>query len=139
MGVHGVAPGRQIVPACSAAELGVGRDYCDSRPDQVVPVADMFGITFPYQEYDGRDIRGAAIGQAFLPVGRDLTGQLRNRIDIGREGESQQVRAEPLDYRLRLRGWRLGRLDDFYLSTGLGQPFPREGGIEFVTHLAGRV
>src|SRR5205085_6125401 len=67
----GVAPGGEVVPACSAAGLRVGGDDLHVRADEVAPIANLLRIPLADKEDDGRIIWRAVVGQTRLPIGRN--------------------------------------------------------------------
>jgi hypothetical protein len=83
VGLAGIRPCRQVIPAGTTGCLRVCGDHADSRTHKVGPVVDLLWVPGTDKEHDGRRIRRAVDRQPLLPVLRQQLGLVRYRIDIG--------------------------------------------------------
>src|SRR3546814_5916964 len=71
-----------LVPARAAAGLRVGCNDLHAGFDEVVPILDVLGIALADEEYNGRCVWRAIVGQAALPILWQRFGFVRDGIDV---------------------------------------------------------
>src|SRR6266516_676084 len=124
------SPGGQIIPARAAGGLGIGRDDRDARLDEVVPVPDAFGIALAHQENNGGGVRGAVVGQAFLPVFGKQSGPFRYGVDVVGQRQRDDIGSESVDDGAGLLAGATVRLLDGHAVVGLLFPMLGKSDVE---------
>mmetsp|Transcript_38549 Transcript_38549/g.63491 ORF Transcript_38549/g.63491 Transcript_38549/m.63491 type:complete len:347 (-) Transcript_38549:206-1246(-) len=132
------APGRQVAIAAVAGDLGVGDDDLHAGPGQVAPVLDALGVALAHQEDDGGRVGAGVVRQLFLPVGTEQAA-VGQRVDVIGQGQGDDIGLQAVDDRARLLARAAVRGLDAQRLAGLGLPVLREGLVEILVELAGRV
>ena len=96
------AIGREIVPARAARGLRVRRDHLDVRLDEIAPILHALGVALADNEHDRRGVGRAAVGQARLPIGRQLSCLGGDLVDVRGERQGDDVGVEAVDHGARL-------------------------------------
>src|SRR3546814_8143559 len=90
-----IGPCCKEVPARAAAGLRVGCNDLHAGFDEVVPILDVLGIALADEEYNGRCVWRAIVGQAALPILWQRFGFVRDGIDVvGKRSEERRVGKE---------------------------------------------
>ena len=141
---EGPAPGGEVVPAGAAGGFGVWGDDLDAGLDEVGPVFDGLGVALADEEDDGAGVGGAVLVEAGLPVFGEEFSVGGDGVDVGGEGEGDDVGLAAVDDGAGLAaGAAVGVLDGDGVAGAVfgelgGEGFV-DGGVEFTGGVVGDV
>jgi hypothetical protein len=113
-----VAPRGEVIPLAAAGGARIGCDDLHAVGDEIVPVADVLGITLVDDEDDRGGVRRAVVRQARLPIGGEQRGFLRELVDDTRTLEADDVGLGAVLDGARLRLGAAVRTGDGELVSG---------------------